>query len=1116
MIQFPCGICHKSVASNHKAIECTLCLNWVHIRCNILSQKDYSFHKKNTSEPFFCLNCLAENIPFSKLNSNEFDISVKKGVINSSDARVDFVPTNFQKNIFNQLNSAINNNAFDLDTDIDSGDGNLIPTVDCKYYSIDDFSSAKFNPSKNFSILHYNIHSMELHIEDFAVALKMLDFTFDVICISESKLKKDIDPRVNISLVGYQDPISTPTEATKGGVLIYVKIGLNFKPRNDLKVYKSKELESIFIEITNKKESNDIIGVIYRHPCMIESEFIDEHLKGIVDKLSNENKKVYIAGDFNFDLLSADSHNETFEFFDTMMSNFLLPVITLPTKINRGKNSLIDNIFTNQLHPETISGNLEINLSDGHLPSFMIIPRRNQNHLPKKHNIYTRSSKKFNKDEFTRDYLSINWDEIIDLNRNDVNFSMENFLAKFNNILDMHMPLRKLTHKEFKQKYKPWITNNILSKIRDKNKILKRYMDSKDQVRKNEYFEQFKFLKNDITQSIRTGKKAYYKSYFVQNKNNLQKIWKGIKEIINIKSKNFDSPTCLQVGDENVTNPITITNSFNDYFTSIADDILKKRKYNGSKSYRDFLANRLIENFIFEECDENEIKLIISSINNSKSSGPNSIPTHLLHLLKDYICDPLNKIFNLSLTTGQHPNILKISKTIPIYKKGSRLLVSNYRPISLLSNLNKILEKIVHSRVYAFLEDYQCIYSLQFGFRKKHSTNHALIDITETVRQALDNKKYACGVFVDLQKAFDTVNHDILINKLEHYGIRGIASDWFSSYLKNRSQFVSILGFESSTKPICHGVPQGSVLGPLLFLIYINDLHQAIKHSKVYHFADDTNLLNISKSHKEIQKQVNFDLKVLYQWLLANKISLNCDKTEIIFFHKPGDKVPSTKIKMNGHRIFPSHTIKYLGIFIDETLNGAFHCQTLAKKLKRANGMLCKARHYISLEELKTLYFAIFSSHLNYGCQIWGQVTSVHNYRIFNLQNRALRIITFSDFRADSNPLYANLEILKLRDHIALQNCMLVHDALKKVSPICFHGYFKQSKDIHSLNTKSSNIGCIFVSRSGTVRYGLHSITNKCISNWNAISKTHNIDLSTLTRIKLKLVLKSFFLQTYS
>ena len=204
-----------------------------------------------------------------------------------------------------------------------------------------------------------------------------------------------------------------------------------------------------------------------------------------------------------------------------------------------------------------------------------------------------------------------------------------------------------------------------------------------------------------------------------------------------------------------------------------------------------FLANRLVENFVFEDCNENEVKSIISSLSISKSSGPNSIPTHILHLLKEEICKPLNKIFILSLSTGQYPNILKISKTIPIFKKGSRLLVSNYRPISLLSNLNKILEKIVHKRIYKFLENYQCIYSLQFGFRKKHSTNHALIDITETIRQALDNKKFACGDFVDLQKAFDTVNHDILIDKLEHYGIRGTANNWFASYLKNRSQFVS-------------------------------------------------------------------------------------------------------------------------------------------------------------------------------------------------------------------------------------------------------------------------------------------------------------------------------------
>ena len=374
-----------------------------------------------------------------------------------------------------------------------------------------------------------------------------------------------------------------------------------------------------------------------------------------------------------------------------------------------------------------------------------------------------------------------------------------------------------------------------------------------------------------------------------------------------------------------------MANSFNHFFTSIADEILKKRKYAGNKSFSDYLQNPLCNSFAFQLCDELEISSIIKSLKSNKASGPNSIDPNILSLLRDDISNPLCKLFNLSFSTGKHPDLFKISKTIPIFKKGSRTVVSNYRPISLLSNLNKILEKLVHSRMYKFLDDYKCIYSLQFGFRAKHSTTHALIDITEKVRSALDNKNYACGVFVDLQKAFDTVNHDILLAKLNHYGIRGIANEWFSSYLSNRSQYVSILGFDSSTLPIQHGVPQGSVLGPLLFLIYINDLHLAIKHSKVYHFADDTNFLNINNSPKIMQKQINFDLKYLYKWLLANKISLNCSKTEIIIFGKPNYKF---EIKMNGHKIVPSRYIKYLGIYIDDKLNFNYPCNLLLKKSK--------------------------------------------------------------------------------------------------------------------------------------------------------------------------------------
>ena len=719
MIAYPCGVCKKPVGKNHNAIQCDICQFWIHIRCNNLDKKDYAFFNKKVNEDieFFCINCVKNNIAFSNLNNNEFSISVKKGIINSGDNLVDFIPTEAQQNMFEQLNEAMNNNSFNFD--IEDEDDEMTSLINCNYYSIDEFCSSNFNPSKTFSILHYNIHSVALHMENFRVALQMLDFQFDIICLSESKIIKDFDPVVDIFLDGYQQPVGTPTESTKGGVLVYVKNGIKFKPRNDLNAYKAKELESLFIEIINKKESNDIVGVIYRHPCMDEQEFINEHLRDITDKLSNEKKKIFIAGDFNFDLIKSSDHNDTFEFFDTMMSNFLLPSITLPTKINPGNNTLIDNIFTNQLNPDAISGNLEINLSDGHLPSFLIIPKQNQNHIPKKHNIYTRNPRNFSKDEFLLDYMNVNWDEIISINKDNVNYSMDNFLLKFNKIIDAHMPLRKKTRKEFKQKFKPWISKNILFKISEKNKVLRKYIHSKNTDTKFTLLEEFKKLKNEITLLTRTGKKAYYKKYFTENKNNLQKMWKGIKEIINIKSQNYDYPTCLEVGDTTITDPVAISNSFNDYFTSIAEKILNKRKYNGTKSYRDFLTNRFINNFVFEECTEDEIKSIISSLNTSKSSGPNSIPTNILQLLKEEICSPLNKIFNLSLSSGKHPDILKISKTIPIFKKGSRLLVSNYRPISLLSNLNKILEKIVHSRVYKFLEETQCIYSLQFGFRKK-------------------------------------------------------------------------------------------------------------------------------------------------------------------------------------------------------------------------------------------------------------------------------------------------------------------------------------------------------------------------------------------------------------
>ena len=311
-----------------------------------------------------------------------------------------------------------------------------------------------------------------------------------------------------------------PTCSSKGGVLLYVKNDIHFKPREDLSnmLYKSKELESVFIEVIGKKAKNYIIGTIYRHPSMDANIFNEEYLKQFVTKLSSENKNCYLAGDFNFDLQNSTNSSVTNEFFETMMSNFILPSITLPTRINNrtGNRTVIDNIFTNYLHPDMITGNLTINISD-HLPSFLIVPKQNQNHLPKKHNLFKRDTRNFDKEHFLQEFSQVEWDTILETEKNDPNHSISNLLSRLNELLDKHMPLRKLKQKEFKKRYKPWIKNNILNKIEYKNKIYKRFLNTKNAAKRNMLNERVKYLKNEITTQIRQSKKEYYSTNCICN-----------------------------------------------------------------------------------------------------------------------------------------------------------------------------------------------------------------------------------------------------------------------------------------------------------------------------------------------------------------------------------------------------------------------------------------------------------------------------------------------------------------------------------------------------------------------------------------------------------------------
>ena len=600
--------------------------------------------------------------------------------------------------------------------------------------------------------------------------------------------------------------------------------------------------------------------------------------------------------------------------------------------------------------------------------------------------------------------------------------------------------------------------------------------------------------------------------------------------IIKGKSKSNCIPSCVENKfKEKINYARLIPNAFNDFFSTVASDLLKKKKYNGNRLFTDYLKTSNDSTFFITPTDEWEIKSLILSLNENKSNGPNSIPNEIFSKVAPILSKPLSNICNHSFSTGIYPEKLKIAKIIPIYKKDSKISVKNYRPISLLSNINKIFEKVMHKMLYRFLEIHNCIYELQFGFRAKHATSHAVMSITEKIKKSLNNNEIAIGVFVDHQKAFDTVNHGILLRKLEHYGIRGIANEWFKSYLNDRKQLTYVNGEQSSTQNSEHGVSPGSVLGPLLFLIYINGMHECVKFSETFHFADDTHLLHTIKNlprNRNKGRKLNIDLKQITHWLFENKISLNAAKTEVIFFHK---NVKNITVKLHGIKLEPVKTIKYLGLLFDEQLTWKQQINSVFAKLKRANNILAISRHYTSKSMVKNLYYSHSNSNLLYGCQIWGKCLQSEESKILALQKKPIRLITFSDFDAHTSPLFKENKIIKFSDLVKIQNLVHVHKILNNDVPKTFKEtiMLKTSNNRHELRNNPSAL-CAIPKGSVIENPNKHRIdTTSFVNIWNeTIKKLYTcpsfkklkLDPSSVHKLPLytfRKAIKKHFLNSY-
>ena len=653
----------------------------------------------------------------------------------------------------------------------------------------------------------------------------------------------------------------------------------------------------------------------------------------------------------------------------------------------------------------------------------------------------------------------------------------------------------------------------------ERDKLLRKFckFKNKNSIHAQNVYTQYKTIRNDVTNLKRQSKTNYYKEFFQINRNKSSMLWKGIRSLVNINNSSKKDIKLINNKGKNITDPKVIADLFNEYFINIGpsiDNMIKKPKH----QYNEYMAKVLVnQTFFLSPVIPSEIFNIIQAIDLNKSLGPNSLPIYILKICNNFYSEKLCEIANISFITGIFPDLCKVAKVIPIHKKDNPLLCENYRPISLLPVFSKIFEKLIYKRMYAFIEKNKLIYKQQFGFRSKHSTTHALISTTESIKSLIDSGNIVGGVFIDLQKAFDTVNHNILCEKISYYGFRGISQLLIKSFLTNRKQYVSINGFNSSEKNVICGVPQGSTLGPLLFLLYINDLHYSMNYSIASHFADDTCITFSAKKIKTVETVLNCDLKILSDWLKANRLSLNVDKSKLILFKSKRKIIPenSFSIKLNGHRLETTDNVKYLGLYLDKNLSFDYHINQLSKKLGRANGILAKLRHFTPKDTLISIYYSIFYSHILYGCPVWS-LTSVNNLQIISvLQKKCLRIINFAQFNSHTNKLFFDNKIIKLEDIIKLQLMKLVFDFKHKNLPDELSNLFRLNSEINSYYTRNVSNEGLFIPKIKTKSFGINSLKYSAPTMWNSFLKKLNSINSFNNAHSLDKFLKKYFLTIY-